>query len=214
MSVTEQTAPARTFDLVLLVASLGGLNAVSTVLGRLPDTFNVPVAVLQHRLPSEHDERLAQILQRHSRQPVRTTVTGDPVDTPGVSVLPAGQTAKIGADRRYRLQPAPQGGGADELLGGAAQTLGSSALGVVLTGTLHDGAAGARAVKSAGGRVLTQDPSTAQAGGMPSAAIATGCIDFVLPLPRLATAITALAMAPGGAELLTVPPPPWAQLGS
>lgn len=47
---------------------------------------------------------------------------------------------------------------------------------------------------------------------MPAHAIATGCVDFVLPPDRLAAAVLALTTAPGGAELLTVPVPPWACL--
>jgi two-component system chemotaxis response regulator CheB len=49
---------------------------------------------------------------------------------------------------------------------------------------------------------------------MPSNTIATGCVDFVLPLDRVAAALVALTMAPGGADLLTVPTPSWAQLGA
>jgi two-component system chemotaxis response regulator CheB len=64
---------------------------------------------------------------------------------------------------------------------------------------LHDGARGVRLVKRHGGRVLAQDPATARAGSMPSSAIATGCVDFVLPPHRLAAALVALTMAPGGA---------------
>jgi two-component system chemotaxis response regulator CheB len=67
-------------------------------------------------------------------------------------------------------------------------------------------------VKRHGGRVLAQDPATARAASMPSSAIATGCVDFVLPPHRLAAALTALTMAPGGASLLAVPVPHWACL--
>jgi two-component system, chemotaxis family, protein-glutamate methylesterase/glutaminase len=45
---------------------------------------------------------------------------------------------------------------------------------------------------------------------MPTAAMATGCIDFVIPLDRLGAALIALTMAPGGADLLAVPSPAWA----
>jgi two-component system chemotaxis response regulator CheB len=83
---------------------------------------------------------------------------------------------------------------------------------VILTGRLADGANGCRAVKRNGGRVLVQDPATAEASSMPAHAIATGCVDFVLPPDRLASAVLALTTAPGGAELLTVPVPPWACL--
>jgi two-component system chemotaxis response regulator CheB len=69
---------------------------------------------------------------------------------------------------------------------------------------------GVRAVKGYDGRVLAQDATTSQAFDMPRASIATGCVDFVLPLDRLGTAIVALVTAPGAAELFRVPLPPWA----
>jgi hypothetical protein len=68
----------------------------------------------------------------------------------------------------------------------------------VLTGLLRDGAQRIRAIKRRGGRVLVQDPTAARAAGMPSAIIATGCVDFVLPLDRIAPALVALTIAPGG----------------
>jgi two-component system chemotaxis response regulator CheB len=77
---------------------------------------------------------------------------------------------------------------------------------------LHDGAVGARALKRRGGRLLVQDPATARAASMPASTLATGCVDFVLPLPRIAPALIALTMAPGGAELFAVPTPSWAVL--
>jgi two-component system chemotaxis response regulator CheB len=68
---------------------------------------------------------------------------------------------------------------------------------VVLSGRLDDGAAGVVEVKRAGGRVLVQNQATAECFGMPGAAIATGCVDFVLPVGRIAPALVALVMAPG-----------------
>jgi hypothetical protein len=61
----------------------------------------------------------------------------------------------------------------------------------VLSGMLRDGTEGIRAVKRHGGRVLAQDPATARAAGMPSSALATGCVDFVLPPRRIAAALIA-----------------------
>jgi two-component system chemotaxis response regulator CheB len=49
---------------------------------------------------------------------------------------------------------------------------------------------------------------------MPSAAIATGCADFVMPPERIPYALITLAMAPGGAELFSVPLPHWAKIGA
>jgi two-component system chemotaxis response regulator CheB len=79
-----------------------------------------------------------------------------------------------------------------------------------MTGRLDDGAAGSRAIKANGGRVLAQEPTSCAADGMPLAAIATGCVDFVLPPASLADALVALVMAPGAADLFRVRLAPWA----
>jgi len=78
---------------------------------------------------------------------------------------------------------------ADTLFRSVASGYGEDALAVVLTGTGSDGAEGAEAVKSAGGRVVVQDPESSEHAGMPTAAIATGCVDEVLPLARIPRAI-------------------------
>jgi two-component system chemotaxis response regulator CheB len=139
---------------------------------------------------------------------------------PGVTIIPAGTAAVVGPDGLLRLAPrtarsAPEPTGGDDLVASAAATAADGGvIGVVLSGRGHDGAEGIRAVKRHGGRVLAQDPATAQARDMPSSAIATGCVDFVLPPERMPAALTALAMAPGGAQLLAVPTPHWARLGA
>lgn len=215
VSATGHSTRHATFDLVVLVASLGGLDAISAVLAGLPHRFPTPVVVLQHLRdspPAQSHQRLARLLQRRTVLPVHTTLDQSALSRPGVSVLPGGHTARFTATRRVEPRPADRLGGGDALLASAADTYGASLIAVVLTGCLRDGAEGVRAVKRHGGRVLVQDPTTAPAPSMPRAAIATGCVDFVLPPSRLASALTALTMAPGAADLLTVPTPHWAQL--
>ncbi len=208
------------FETVGMVASLGGLDAVTAVLSALPAGFPAGVVVAQHGRRTDDPDRLARLLRRRCALPVRTVRTGDPVRGPGVAVVPTGCTATVTGDGRFAVSAAaphrpgdpPPPGAGDELLRGLADVLGPAAVAVVLTGMLRDGAQGVRAVKRVGGRVLVQDPATARAEGMPSSAIATGCVDFVLPLERLGPALITLVMAPGGADLLTVPTPSWAQL--
>jgi two-component system chemotaxis response regulator CheB len=127
-----------------------------------------------------------------------------------VTVIPGGTTATV--DRALRLSLAGRTSmqPGDACLVSAAAVFGAEAIAVVLSGMQQDGTIGVRAIKRAGGRVLVQDPATARAPGMPSSAIATGCIDHVLPAQRIAPALVALTMAPGGADLLAVAPPHWA----
>jgi two-component system chemotaxis response regulator CheB len=65
----------------------------------------------------------------------------------------------------------------------------------VLTGTGSDGAMGASAVKSRGGTVIVEDPALAKFKGMPEAVVATGAVDFILPLDEIAAVICGLVGA-------------------
>jgi two-component system chemotaxis response regulator CheB len=75
---------------------------------------------------------------------------------------------------------------------------------VVLTGVGSDGANGVRAIKRSGGTVLVQNRRTSQAFSMPHAALKTGCVDFVLSLRVIASALISLVMVRGAAQFFSV----------
>lgn len=206
--------PEAVFDLIVMIASLGGLRSVTAVLRGLPVDFPVPMIVLQHGARRDGPEPLTPLLQRHTELPVHTARPGEVARGPGIVVIPHGCTAELDGDYRLDLVPAGLGAGGDALLRSAAEAARRRLIGVVLTGLLSDGADGVRAVKRRGGRVLVEDPRTARAAGMPSSAIATGCVDFAVPNTRLSAALVALAWAPGGADLFRVSTPAWATLGA
>jgi two-component system chemotaxis response regulator CheB len=212
MSVTETTL-APSFGRVAVLASLGGLEAITAVLARLPASYPVPIAVIQHRRRLDGRDPLAAILAHRTELPTRVIEAGAPAEQPGISVVPAHTAASIGDAGEWMLADTDsRSGPGDALLTSSARQ--TPTVAVVLTGSLSDGSEGCRAVKRGGGRVLVQDPATARAPSMPANAIATGCADFVLPVERIASALVALTTAPGAAELLAVPLPPWARLSS
>jgi two-component system chemotaxis response regulator CheB len=197
------------FGVLVLAASLGGTAVIRQVLAGLPGDFPAPVLLVHHRTPGI-DGQLAASLQHRTALPVRLAADRQPAATAGVSVLPARHTATIDAAGRLRLQPTASHRLADPLLASLAGQYGPRALAVILTGRLDDGAAGVRALKRHGGRAIAQDPATAQAPGMPAAALATGCVDLVMPPALLAPTLITLTMAPGAADLFRVQLPPWA----
>jgi|GEM_PF-2638973 len=212
MSATRHNGTLTVFRRVVFVASLGGMKALTAVVAGLPADFSVPIVVAQHRRRTRNSgDVLAQILARQTRLPVRVAEPRAPADKQGVTVVPAGTTATIGSDGVWSLieKTSTVGIGDDVLTSSARQV---PTIAVILTGRLADGAEGCRAVKRHGGRVLVQDPLTAEASSMPANAIATGCADFVLPLDCLAAALLALTTTPAGTRLLTPPLAPWANL--
>jgi two-component system, chemotaxis family, protein-glutamate methylesterase/glutaminase len=202
------------FDVVVLAASSGGLKAYRQIVPRLPADFPAAVILLQHRLPrAEH--LLSQVLQRDTQLQLRLAQEGEPLAAGVIQVAAAGRQLLVTPDKK--LSYAQPGGeavrcAADPLFASAAAAYGRRTLAVVLSGALDDGAGGIRSVKRAGGRILAQTPASCDAPGMPTAAIATGMVDFVLPAHAIADALVALVMVPGSADFFKVPVPYWARL--
>lgn len=205
----RETRPrSSAFVVVAIAGSLGGIRPQRTILSRLPEDFPAAVLVAQHWVNTGYAFRPGLGLK--CPLPILEPRSGNPVLPGHIYAMPAECELRVNSKGVFqpawepsRFQPS-----ADALFESIAAAYGAAALAVVLSGNLNDGARGARAIKRAGGRVLAQDQALAM--GMPQAAICTGCVDFVLPVERLADAVVALVMARGAAELLRVRPPHWA----
>jgi len=201
--------PYHAFDVVAMAASAGGLAAVTHICGALPPSFPAAIVLVQH-LSRTHPSVLVEVLQRHTRLPVCWAHEGDPLRAGTIIVAPPDYHLGLHADGTQALMQTPLvhflRPAADVLLTAVARHFGTRAIGVVLTGTGHDGARGVARIKASGGRVLVQDATSAAHFAMPAAAIAMGCVDFVLPLADIAPALLTLVMAPEAASLFRVGP--------
>jgi two-component system, chemotaxis family, protein-glutamate methylesterase/glutaminase len=195
------------FDIVVIASSLGGPDALATVLGLLPRDFPVPIAVVQHL--GREGSMLVDLLGPRISLPAAWGIDCQVLAPGCIHLAPPDRHMLVQPGGRLRLvrmspvkfcRPA-----ADPLFVSAAAAYRERTLGVVLTGCNTDGAAGVQAIKWNGGMVLVQDPATARAAGMPQAAAATGCADLVLPLEALARAIVGTVMAPCLGDFLRVP---------
>jgi two-component system, chemotaxis family, protein-glutamate methylesterase/glutaminase len=185
------------FDVVACASSAGGLNALTELLSRLPGDFPAAVAVVQH-LDRRHRSLVADILARRTRLSVKEAEAGDKLRAGTVYIAPPNRHLLVNPDRRLELADSelvhflrPS---ADLLFESVAAVFRDRAIGVVLSGTGLDGSMGVRAIKSMGGTVIAQDPKAAEFRGMPDEAIATGNVDFVLPLAEIADALVTLIM--------------------
>src|SRR3954470_4172569 len=197
------------FDLIAVAASLGGPQALSSILSRLPLEFPASVLVVQH-ISLRSAPLILEQVGRASALPVPVAAAGE-LPLPGhVYIAPPEYHLMVDSDRRLSLNRQPRvkfcRPAAEPLFASVAGTYRERALGLVLTGCNTDGAMGVQTLKWMGGRVLVQDPATARASGMPLAAIATGLADYVIPLELIPAALVALVMAPGVADYLKVWP--------
>ena len=203
------------FDVVAVATSLGGLLALRAVLSQLPAEFPAAIIVVQHRQGAPHYE-LSELLRARTKMAVKEAVEGEPLAPGTVYVAPAGEHVTVDAAGALRLDSSERVNfvrpSADVLFASVAAAFGPRAIGVVLTGALNDGAEGVRAIKAARGRVVVQDEASSVAFGMPRAALATGCVDFVLPLECIASALVTLVMVRGAADLFKVPVASWAHM--
>ena len=194
------------FGVVVIAGSTGALTPLREILGRLPAGFAAPVVVALHRAPQMTDS-LADSLGRSSRLPVRLVDRATPLVPGVVAVAGAGVDIALSGPGLLTARPPariPVRESGDVLFASAAAAFGPRTLGVVLSGRMSDGAAGGRAIRAAGGRVLVQHPDSARAGGMPAATMATGCVDYALTPEYIAAALVALVMVRGAAGLFRV----------
>lgn len=186
-------------DVVAIVGSAGGIRAMEGVLEQLPAGLAAAVIVVIHLTP-QYPSVLADILARKTALVVKQAAPGDALETGTVYVAPpdahllvteAGTLVLERSELVHHVRPS-----ADALLLSIAKEYDARCLAVVLSGTGIDGAAGAAAVKQAGGSVLAQDEATAEHFGMPGAAILTGAVDQVLPLRDIGAAVIDFVSVP------------------
>jgi two-component system chemotaxis response regulator CheB len=175
------------FGLIVIGASSGGVEALKSLAARLPAGFPVPIIAVLH-LASWVESHLAGILSSvgplRARQP-----SDDELLEPGAIYVPRPDFHLIVEDghmhhwrgpKENRHRPA-----INALFRSAAVSFGPGTIGVVLTGSLDDGATGLWWVKRHGGIAVVQDPHDAEAPEMPQSALATVEVDHVVTLDEL-----------------------------
>jgi two-component system chemotaxis response regulator CheB len=181
---------------IALGASAGGIVALDRILSELPPDLPSAVVVVQHLEP-HRPSLLAEILNRHTELVVTEARDGERLRPGRVYIAPPDRHLLVEADGTLRLSAEGPARGlrpsADRLFESVAAHAGGRVIAVVLTGTGRDGAAGIVAVKRGGGTVLAQDRTSSAFFGMPSAAVATGSVDQVLPLDAIAAELRRLA---------------------
>jgi two-component system, chemotaxis family, protein-glutamate methylesterase/glutaminase len=195
----SQRAPTRyswvsTEKLIAIGASTGGTEAIREVIARL--SADSPAVLVTQHMPPGFTRSFASRLDGLCRMTVSEAKDGERVLPGHVYIAPGDQHMKLarcGANYMIALDDGPPVNrhrpSVDVLFRSMAAEAGQNALGVMLTGMGRDGATAMLEMKQAGAFNIAQDEATCVVFGMPKEAIATGAVDEVLPVNRIAERI-------------------------
>jgi two-component system, chemotaxis family, protein-glutamate methylesterase/glutaminase len=180
--------------IVVVGASWGGLQALTTLVGGFPKDFPLPLVLIQHR-SRDSTSALAELLQDASKLCVCEVEDKAPVVPGHVHIAPADYHLLIDGGFFALSTEAPHRysrPSIDITFESAAFAYGKGTIGVVLTGANADGSDGLRRIMSLGGTAIVQDPATAESPTMPKAAIEAVPTAAVLPIDGIAAHLVKL----------------------
>ncbi|MEN6348066.1 MAG: chemotaxis response regulator protein-glutamate methylesterase [Syntrophomonas sp.] len=180
--------------LVLIGTSTGGPKALHQVIPHLPANLGAGVLVVQH-MPPGFTRSLAERLDSLSELRVKEAEQGEKVLPGSVYIAPGDYhlavCAKKGVTKELYInldKSMPRGGlrpAVDVMLESVADQFWSHMVCVIMTGMGHDGAAALGRIKEKHGVIIAEHQSTCIVYGMPKAAVETGMVDKVVPLPEI-----------------------------
>ncbi|TFF30353.1 chemotaxis protein CheB [Mucilaginibacter psychrotolerans] len=176
--------------IIAIGASAGGMEEINSFFDHTP-LDGVSYVIVQH-LSSDFKSRMVELLTRHSKLVVEQAQDGMTVLGNQVYLIPSDKFMTIKENKLY-LTGKEHGKTPyltiNTFFSSLAADYGKNAIGVILSGLGSDGTDGIKAIKKAGGMVIARDPKSTEFGSMPSHAIATGLVDFVLEPSAMPDAI-------------------------
>lgn len=184
------------FTVVAIGASAGGLEAITLLLQNLSPTTGMAFIYVQHLSP-DHKSMLSTILSKTTQMQVQDIDNMEKLIPNNVYVIPYNKGIEV-TDGHIKLIPRSGRGSAisiDILFSSLAETHKKNVIGVVLSGSAHDGTIGLRDIKLAGGVTFAQDDS-ARFGSMPNSAIAEGVVDYIMSPAAIGIELTRMSQNP------------------
>lgn len=184
------------FPVVAIGASAGGLEAITLLLQNLSPNTGMAFIYVQHLSP-DHKSMLTALLSKATAMKVQEIEDMEKIEPDNVYVIPYNKEIKV-LDGHIKLIPRSKSSSAisiDVLFSSLAETHKANVIGVVLSGSAHDGTRGLKEIKEAGGITFAQDDS-AKFSSMPRSAITEGVVDFVLSPKEIAHELVLLSKHP------------------
>jgi len=176
--------------IIALGASAGGMEEINSFFDNTP-LDGVSYIIIQH-LSSDFKSRMVELLAKHSKLQVREAKNEMAVRCNEVYLIPHNkymtiQNGKLYLDDKDKSHTAHLT--INRFFTSLADNSGERAIGIIFSGLGSDGTEGIKAIKNAGGMVMARNPENSEFGSMPSHAIATGLIDFILEPELMPNAI-------------------------
>jgi len=191
-------------SIIVVGASAGGVEALKKLVASLPHDFPAPIFIVLHVGEVSY---MPEILARAASLPVVRPISGAPIAARGVYIAPPDRHMLL-HDNHILLRRGPREHLArpaiDPLFRSAACSFGAGAIGVILTGSLSDGASGLHAVKRCGGTTIVQEPDDALVPDMPLNALRLVDADHRVTLSELGSLLSRLVAEPAR-EMVEVP---------
>ncbi|MDI5950120.1 CheR family methyltransferase [Flavobacterium yafengii] len=185
--IPKEEVKAKSFTVVAIGASAGGLEAFSLLLKKLPSDTGMAYIYVQHLSPN-HKSLLTTILSKITKMKVQEIDNMEKMEPNNVYIIPPNKVIEV-INGHIQLLPFIKKNipnlTIDFLFSSLAETHKENVIGIVLSGYANDGMIGLKAIKDAGGITFAQD-ETAQASSMPKSAIASGVVDFILSPEEIA----------------------------
>lgn len=196
-----------TETIVGIGASTGGTEAIRAVLEQLSPAF--PATVITQHMPPNFTKSFAERLNGLCKINVHEAKDGERI-LPGNAYIAPGdkhmEIVRSGADYRVRLNDGPNVSGhkpaVDVMFDSLAKVVGKNVIATILTGMGKDGAKGLLALYEAGAITMAQDEASCVVYGMPRAAVENGATKHVIPLEKMAKALTKAVEQKGGGTRL------------
>ncbi len=187
----EKAQAAKGIKAIAIGASLGGPQALCTLLSSLPSTLPVPILIAQH-ISNGFIQGLVNWLSESTFLKIHIPKNGEKALPGSVYIAPDKSIMEITRDNIIRIQNLPGEGvppSIGHLFRSVGNEFGSESIGVLLTGIGNDGAEDLLYMKEKGALTLVQDEESCVRFDLPRAAIKLGAAEHILPLPKMATMI-------------------------
>ncbi len=195
--IPEEKPAHNPFPIVAIGASAGGLEAVTQLLQNLAPDTGMAFIYVQHLSP-DHKSLLTPLLSKVTKMKVQDIDDMEKMQPDNVYVIPYNKEIEV-IDGHIQLLPRPANKTSnlsiDVLFSSLAETHKENVVGIVLSGSAHDGTRGLKEIKLAGGITFAQDDS-AKFSSMPNSAIAEGVVDFVLSPKEIAEQLVWMSKHP------------------